>query len=198
MFEPINRLMFPEPRGRFWGYDLAPVEGLVERVQAIITETTDPAFRAAMMDFDDRDLASLAEKAGFGRVHVECHIDVDQARGDARSALMLSWTARPTQTLRRCERRSPQRWPSPSRFSSAQPSKQRSTNAGGSAAWQWRTSPPLRVPLFSSVPARRSAPTARGRSPLHPSPARAASWRRSPPAAHCRWRETGTRFRAGS
>lgn len=83
MFEPINRLMFPEPRGRFWGYDLAPVEGLVERVKAIITQTTDAAFRAAMMDFDDRDLASLAEKAGFARVHVECHIDVDQARGNA-------------------------------------------------------------------------------------------------------------------
>jgi SAM-dependent methyltransferase len=83
MFEPINRLMFPEPRGRFWGYDLAPVEGLVERVQAIFTETADPAFRAAMMDFDDRDLASLAENAGFGRVHVECHIDVGEARGDA-------------------------------------------------------------------------------------------------------------------
>jgi hypothetical protein len=30
-----------------------------------------------MMDFDDRDLARLAEDAGFARVHVECHIEVE-------------------------------------------------------------------------------------------------------------------------
>lgn len=77
MFEPINRLMFPEPDGRFWGYDLSEVSGLVAQVQAGFTGSEDPAFRAAMMDFDDRDLARLAEQAGFERVHVECHIDVE-------------------------------------------------------------------------------------------------------------------------
>jgi hypothetical protein len=30
-----------------------------------------------MMDFDDRDLARLAESAGFERLHLECHIDVE-------------------------------------------------------------------------------------------------------------------------
>jgi len=77
MFEPINRLVFPEPDGRFWGYDLSPVEDLVARVQDVFTGSVHPAFRAAMMGFDDRDLARLAEDAGFERIHVECHIDVE-------------------------------------------------------------------------------------------------------------------------
>lgn len=76
MFEPINRLMDPEPAGRFWGYDLSSVAELVARVKAVSTGSQDPRFRAAMMDFDDRDLFRLAEEAGFDRVHVECHIDV--------------------------------------------------------------------------------------------------------------------------
>jgi arsenite methyltransferase len=76
IFEPINRLMYPEPDGRFWEYDLSPVGDLVAKVQAVFTDFEGPRFRAAMMDFDDRDLARLAERAGFDHVHVECHIDV--------------------------------------------------------------------------------------------------------------------------
>jgi arsenite methyltransferase len=60
LFEPIDRLMFPEPSGRFWGYDLSPVAELVAKVNATFTELEDPVFRYAMMDFDDRDLARLA------------------------------------------------------------------------------------------------------------------------------------------
>jgi ubiquinone/menaquinone biosynthesis C-methylase UbiE len=76
IFEPINRLMSPEPAGRLWGYDLTPVADLVAKVRAMFTGSEDPRFRAAMMGFDDRDLARLAEQAGFDRIHVECHIDV--------------------------------------------------------------------------------------------------------------------------
>lgn len=76
IFEPINRLIYPEPEGRFWEYDLSAVASLVAKVKAAFTDVEDPRFRAAMMDFDDRDLARLAEQAGFDRVHVECHIDV--------------------------------------------------------------------------------------------------------------------------
>ena len=77
MFEPINGLMFPEPRGHFWGYDLSGIENLVARVRTQFAGSDDPGSRAAMMDFDDRDLATLAEEAGFERIHVECHIDVE-------------------------------------------------------------------------------------------------------------------------
>jgi arsenite methyltransferase len=77
LFEPINRLMFPEPSDRFWGYDIGSVVDLAERVKAQFTALEDPAFREAMMDFDDRDLARFAETAGFEHVHVECHIDIE-------------------------------------------------------------------------------------------------------------------------
>jgi len=66
--------MYPEPPGRFCGYDLGAVTDLVAKVNSTFDDLEDPAFRAATMDFDDRDLTSLAEAADFERVHVECHI----------------------------------------------------------------------------------------------------------------------------
>jgi ubiquinone/menaquinone biosynthesis C-methylase UbiE len=77
LFEPINRLMFPEPADRFWGYEVGPVAELAARVKAVFAELEDPAATAAMMGFDDRDLARLADGAGFAHVHLECHIDIE-------------------------------------------------------------------------------------------------------------------------
>lgn len=74
--EPVSRLMLPEPAERFWGYDVRAVVELADKVKAAATALEDPDFRAAMTDFDDRDLARLVENAGFEGVHVECHIDV--------------------------------------------------------------------------------------------------------------------------
>jgi SAM-dependent methyltransferase len=75
LFEPINRLMFPEPDNRFWGYEISPVAELAARVKAeFVGEGSD---RLAMTGFDDRDLLELAVGAGFTRVHVECHLDVE-------------------------------------------------------------------------------------------------------------------------
>ncbi|MBV9606161.1 MAG: class I SAM-dependent methyltransferase [Solirubrobacterales bacterium] len=75
LFEPINRLVFPEPDDRFWGYDIGAVAGLAARVRAQFTGASRDV--RAMMGFDDRDLADLAVAAGFERVHVERHIDVE-------------------------------------------------------------------------------------------------------------------------
>jgi hypothetical protein len=58
------------------GFDVRPVAELAPRVHAAFAPE-DPAFTTAMLDFDDRDLARLAEAAGFARVHVECHTDVE-------------------------------------------------------------------------------------------------------------------------
>lgn len=76
LYEPINRLMFPEPPDRFWGYEISSVADLAERVKGTFDKLEDPA-TAPMIDFDDRDLVHLAEAAGFGRIHLECHIDID-------------------------------------------------------------------------------------------------------------------------
>jgi arsenite methyltransferase len=75
-FEPINMLIFPEPPDRFWGYDVRAVSELADRVKAGFAELSDPA-AAVMRDFDDRDLVWLAEDAGFERIHLECHVDVE-------------------------------------------------------------------------------------------------------------------------
>lgn len=86
LFEPINRLMFPEPPGRFWGYDVGAVVDLADKVKATFAELEDPA-AATMSDFDDRDLVRLAEAAGFDSIHLECHIDVE--RGSLLRAVSL-------------------------------------------------------------------------------------------------------------
>jgi arsenite methyltransferase len=77
LFEPINRLMFPEPDECLFGYDVTPAADLAIRVKASMAGAVDPSATAAMMDFDDRDLANLAHAAGFERVHVECHLDIE-------------------------------------------------------------------------------------------------------------------------
>jgi ubiquinone/menaquinone biosynthesis C-methylase UbiE len=93
LFEPINRLMFPEPPDRFWGYRIdAAVVALADRVKAAFAAGEQPA-AGTMTDFDDRDLARLAEEAGFDRVHLECHIDVEPgslARATSLDALLDS------------------------------------------------------------------------------------------------------------
>jgi arsenite methyltransferase len=76
LFEPINRLTSPEPPDRFWGYDVDPVRELADKVKARYRDLAEPAV-AAMTDFDDRDLVGLAEDAGFERIHLETHIDVE-------------------------------------------------------------------------------------------------------------------------
>jgi ubiquinone/menaquinone biosynthesis C-methylase UbiE len=76
LFEPINQLTYPEPPGRFWGYDVAAVVDLADKVRATFEDLHDPA-SATMTDFDAGDLVRLAEEAGFARVHCDCHIDVE-------------------------------------------------------------------------------------------------------------------------
>jgi ubiquinone/menaquinone biosynthesis C-methylase UbiE len=78
LFEPINRLMFPEPPDRLWGYDVGAISELGAKVKASYAALQDPA-ADSMRDFDDRDLVRLAEGAGFDRIHLECHIDIEPA-----------------------------------------------------------------------------------------------------------------------
>jgi arsenite methyltransferase len=67
-FEPINRFAYPEPRGRFFGYDVGPVAELAERVKdhyrAISSDET-------LIDFDERDLLDFVTDAGFVDVELD-------------------------------------------------------------------------------------------------------------------------------
>lgn len=67
IWEPINRHMFPEPAGRFFGFDVAPVRDLAARVVSAYAARPLPA----MMGFDEHDLFAMAEDAGFVELRLE-------------------------------------------------------------------------------------------------------------------------------
>jgi ubiquinone/menaquinone biosynthesis C-methylase UbiE len=74
LFEPINRFGM-EKRRVCWGYDVGEVRDLMEKLNAVYEEaqpTTDP-----MVDFDERDLLELAERAGFFPVKLEYEAEIE-------------------------------------------------------------------------------------------------------------------------
>ncbi|MGA8329155.1 MAG: methyltransferase domain-containing protein [Mycobacterium sp.] len=70
LFEPINR-----SSKIFDGYDFGPIAELAAKVREVY-EAIQPADSDPMRNFDERDLVSLAEKAGFGEVHLKLRVDV--------------------------------------------------------------------------------------------------------------------------
>jgi arsenite methyltransferase len=80
LFEPINRSAKP-----FGGYDIGPVAELAAKVRKIYY-AIQPAESDPMLNFDERDLVELAERAGFDEVHLQLTIDV-------RPSPPLPWTA---------------------------------------------------------------------------------------------------------
>jgi ubiquinone/menaquinone biosynthesis C-methylase UbiE len=87
IFEPINRFSFPEPPNQFEGYDVTPVADLAQRLMALYLQIqpldTDP-----MGDFDERDLVSQAERAGFSEIHLDLQLEVKSHENDDWSAFL--------------------------------------------------------------------------------------------------------------
>ncbi len=77
--EPINRFSYPEPRGRFLGYDVMPVVEIADKLEAFFDREERPKI-SAMMDFDERDLVAIAENAGFGMIHLDLQADIKAPR----------------------------------------------------------------------------------------------------------------------
>lgn len=74
IFEPINRFAFPEPPNRYEGFDVTPVAEIAQKLVVIwqrIQPDDDP-----MVDFDERDLISYVENAGFSEIHLELLADI--------------------------------------------------------------------------------------------------------------------------
>lgn len=73
LFEPINRY------SNFLGsFDLGPVADLMARVRAVF-EAIQPHGSNPMSNFDERDLISHVEAAGFDEIHLELTLDVRRA-----------------------------------------------------------------------------------------------------------------------
>jgi arsenite methyltransferase len=73
LFEPINRFAFPEPAHLFFGYNVAAVQEIAEKVRAGFGRLGkgDMSAYATMRDFGEYDLLAFAEKAGFAEIHLE-------------------------------------------------------------------------------------------------------------------------------
>lgn len=85
LFEPINRFGMAERRCT-WGYDVEGAGDLLAKVGAVydaIQPETDP-----MVDFDERDLLTLAADAGFFPVTLDyrARIEPPEPRGHGRVA----------------------------------------------------------------------------------------------------------------
>jgi ubiquinone/menaquinone biosynthesis C-methylase UbiE len=75
IFEPINNY-FPDDPSEFWGFDATPVRDLVEKIWLAEGWDEESKRNDPMMNFSERDLVAMAEKAGFAEVHADLDIDV--------------------------------------------------------------------------------------------------------------------------
>lgn len=91
IFEPINRFAFPEPEGRYMGFDLAPVAPLVRRVKDTYNKIAGPG-ESTLLDFDERDLLVFAEAAGFRKVELVYEATIEHGAG-AHFGADISWDA---------------------------------------------------------------------------------------------------------
>ena len=74
LWEPINRFGMEERRQGFWGFPADGVTDLAERVGRVYEEIQPPD--DPMLDFDERDLVALAEKAGFFPIELELNAEI--------------------------------------------------------------------------------------------------------------------------
>jgi arsenite methyltransferase len=73
LFEPINRFGMAERR-ETWGYDVDGVRDLMAKLTEVYARrqpADDP-----MLDFDERDLVSAAERVGFFPIHLRYRADI--------------------------------------------------------------------------------------------------------------------------
>lgn len=91
IFEPINRFNWPEPPDRFAGYDITPVADIARKVMALY-ERLQPRDSDPMGNFDERDLVSHAEQAGFSEIYLELQIEIKpQESADWSAFLHAAW-----------------------------------------------------------------------------------------------------------
>ena len=74
LFEPINSFGMAE-RSKSWGYDCDGIRDLMDKLTEVYASRQPPD--DPMLDFDERDLVSLAEDAGFFPIHLEYRADIE-------------------------------------------------------------------------------------------------------------------------
>ena len=94
IFEPINRFAHPEPPNLSIGYDVQPVAEIVQKLKAHF-ERIQPSDADPMFNFDERDLVSFAEQAGFSEVYLQLNIEVKPIPEKMTWEQFLRYTANP-------------------------------------------------------------------------------------------------------
>lgn len=87
LFEPINSRILALNRDLLFGYDVKPVSELVDKIREVY-EAANPA-TGPMLNFDETDLLSLAEEAGF----VEAHVTLELVSTNRPPHAGLPWTS---------------------------------------------------------------------------------------------------------
>jgi ubiquinone/menaquinone biosynthesis C-methylase UbiE len=80
MFEPINRFTFPEPEHEYMGFDVTPIAGLVRRVKDAYNRLAGNG-DSTLVDFDEDDLISFAQGAGFRKVELTYEAKIERDVG---------------------------------------------------------------------------------------------------------------------
>ena len=75
IFEPINRFGNEESAHLFWGYDASPIMKIADKIKTVY-ERLQPSDTDPMLDFDERDLITFAEKAGFKEIYLDLEVKV--------------------------------------------------------------------------------------------------------------------------
>lgn len=78
IYEPINRFGCLEPPQTFWGHDVIPISDLAHKVRAAYERHQLPQTNR-MLDFDERDLLTFAERVGFGEIHLKLKVEIGPA-----------------------------------------------------------------------------------------------------------------------
>jgi arsenite methyltransferase len=74
IYEPINRLI-----NRFSAFDVTPIQMVADKVRAVY-ERLQPRESDPMLNFDERDLLTFAEKAGFREMRLDLRIEISPAK----------------------------------------------------------------------------------------------------------------------
>ncbi|NOT03559.1 MAG: class I SAM-dependent methyltransferase [Anaerolineales bacterium] len=94
IFEPINRFRYPEPSHIFGGYDVTNVSEIAQKVKAVYHKIQPPD-NDPMLDFDERDLITFAEKASFKEIHLDLQVEIKPKNNDVSWEVMLRTASNP-------------------------------------------------------------------------------------------------------
>jgi arsenite methyltransferase len=77
LFEPINKFNIDHrPDTEFWGYDVTAIKNIADKVMAAYRAEGPPLDEDPMFNFDERDLLTSVERAGFAKIALDYEVRI--------------------------------------------------------------------------------------------------------------------------